>query len=74
MAPFYPTEKLRKINGFENARFEDPYSGGVANSIRHLSIAPRENTMRVRGIENLFIAGEKVDFILDTQKLSLLDI
>lgn len=64
MAPFYPTEKLRKIKGFENARFEDPYSGGVANSIRHLSIAPRENTMRVRGIENLFIAGEKSGFYI----------
>jgi hypothetical protein len=64
MAPFYPIEKLRKIKGFENAKFEDPYSGGVANSIRHLSIAPRENTMRVREIENLFVAGEKSGFYI----------
>ncbi|MEG6586282.1 FAD-dependent oxidoreductase [Dendrosporobacter sp. 1207_IL3150] len=64
MAPFYPIEKLRKIKGFENARFEDPYSGGVANSIRHLSIAPRENTMKVKGIENLFVAGEKSGFYI----------
>ena len=62
MAPFYPIEKLRKIKGFENAKFEDPYSGGVANSIRHLSIAPRENTMKVKEIENLFVAGEKSGF------------
>src|SRR5208337_4716386 len=60
----YPIEKLRKIKGFENAKFEDPYSGGVANSIRHLSIAPRENTMRVAGIENLFVAGEKSGFYI----------
>lgn len=64
MAPFYPLEKLRKIKGFENAKFEDPYSGGVANSIRHLSIAPRENTMKVQGIDNLFVAGEKSGFYI----------
>jgi hypothetical protein len=64
MAPFYPIEKLRKIKGFENAKFEDPYSGGVANSIRHLSIAPRENTMKVKDIENLFVAGEKSGFYI----------
>ncbi|RKD27695.1 Glucose inhibited division protein A [Caminicella sporogenes DSM 14501] len=59
MAPFYPLEKLRKIKGLENARFEDPYSGGIGNSIRYLSIAPRENSMKVKGIDNLFCAGEK---------------
>lgn len=64
MAPFYPIEKLRKVKGFENARFEDPYSAGVANSIRHLSAAPRENTMKVKGIENLFVAGEKSGFLV----------
>lgn len=64
MAPFYPIEKLRKVKGFENVKFEDPYSGGVANSIRHMSIAPRDNTMRVSGIENLFVAGEKSGFYI----------
>lgn len=64
MAPFYPIEKLRKIKGFENVKFEDPYSGGVGNSIRHMSIAPRENTMRASGIENLFVAGEKSGFYI----------
>jgi hypothetical protein len=33
------------------------------NAIRHLSIAPRENTMKVKGIENLFVAGEKVGLL-----------
>lgn len=59
MAPFYPLEKLREIKGLENARFEDPYSGGIGNSIRYLSIAPRDNKMKVKGISNLLCAGEK---------------
>ncbi len=59
MTPFYPLEKLRKIKGLENAKYEDPYSGGIGNSVRYLSVAPRENNMKVKGIENLFCAGEK---------------
>ncbi|MTI48161.1 FAD-dependent oxidoreductase [Sporosalibacterium faouarense] len=59
MTPFYPLEKLRKIKGLENARYEDPYSGGLGNSIRYLSIAPRSNSMKVNGINNLLCAGEK---------------
>ncbi|MFT9498152.1 FAD-dependent oxidoreductase [Anaerosolibacter sp.] len=64
MAPFYPLERLRAIRGFENAKYEDPYSGGVANSIRHLAIAPRDNMMRVKDIDNLFTAGEKSGFYI----------
>jgi len=59
MTSYYPLEKLRKIPGLENVRFEDPYSGGKANSIRYLSMAPRDNTMKVKGIDNLFVGGEK---------------
>ncbi|MFZ5965805.1 MAG: FAD-dependent oxidoreductase [Bacillota bacterium] len=59
MAPFYPLEKLRKIKGLENSRYEDPYAGGVGNSIRYLSIAPRDNKMKIKGIENMLCAGEK---------------
>lgn len=59
MASFYPLEKLRRIQGLENARYEDPYSGGIGNSIRYLSIAPRDNKMRVDHIDNLLCAGEK---------------
>ncbi len=62
MAPFYPLERLRKIKGFENVKFEDPYSAGIGNSIRYLSIAPRDNHMKVLGIDNLFVAGEKSGF------------
>lgn len=59
MTPFYPLEKLRKIEGCENAKYEDPYSGGIGNSVRYLSMAPRENNMKVKRIKNLFCAGEK---------------
>lgn len=59
MTSYYPLEKLRKIPGLENARYEDPYSGGKANSIRYLSMAPRDNTLKVEGIANLFVGGEK---------------
>lgn len=59
MTSYYPLHKLREIEGLENARYEDPYSGGLGNSIRYLSIAPRDNTMKVSGIKNLFCGGEK---------------
>ena len=59
MAPYFPLQTLKKIPGFENARFEDPYAGGVGNSIRFTTCVPRDDTMLVSGMENLFCAGEK---------------
>lgn len=59
MTPFFPLEKLRKVPGMENARYIDPYAGGKGNSIRYLSVAERENNMKVSGIENLLCGGEK---------------
>jgi len=59
MTPYFPLEVLRTIPGFETARYADPYAGGKGNSIRYLSIAERDNTMRVKGFENLFCGGEK---------------
>ncbi len=59
MAPFYPLMDLRRIPGLENARYEDPYSGGIGNSIRFFAMAPRDNTLRVEGVQNLFCGGEK---------------
>ena len=71
MSPYYPLEKLRKIKGLENARYEDPYSGGKSNSVRYLSIAPRENSMKVVGVDNLFCAGEKSGlFVGHTEAIS----
>ncbi len=59
MTSFYALEDLRKIPGLENARYEDPYSGGKGNSVRYLSMAPRNNSMKVDGLENLLCGGEK---------------
>ena len=59
MAPYMPLEELRQVPGLEKARFEDPYAGGVGNSIRFTAIAPRDNHLKVDGMNNLFCAGEK---------------
>src|SRR5699024_10481244 len=60
-----------KIKGLENARYEDPYSGGKANSVRYLSVAPRDNSMKVTGVDNLFCAGEKSGlFVGHTEAIS----
>lgn len=64
MSPFYPIEKLRKIQGLEKVRFMDPYSGGKGNSIRYLAAAPRTNELKVIGVDNLFCAGEKSGFFI----------
>jgi hypothetical protein len=64
MVPFFPLEALRRIPGFENARYEDPYSGGIGNSIRYIGIAPRDDTLKVDGIENLFCGGEKAGLLV----------
>ncbi len=59
MSPTYPLDMLRQVPGFENARFEDPYAGGVGNSIRFLALSPRDDALKVEGPANLFCAGEK---------------
>lgn len=64
MAPTFPLEKLRKVPGFENARFEDPYAGGIGNSMRYLGMSPRSNALKVDGLNNLFCGGEKAGLLV----------
>lgn len=64
MAPYYPLDVLRRIPGFENARFEDPYAGGIGNSIRYLGMLPRDNNLKVNGLKNVFCAGEKAGLLV----------
>ncbi|MBW2154876.1 MAG: FAD-dependent oxidoreductase [Deltaproteobacteria bacterium] len=64
MSPFFPLDMLREVPGLENARFEDPYAGGIGNSIRYMGMAPRDDALRVEGIENLFCAGEKAGLLV----------
>lgn len=64
MTPFYRLETLHQIPGFENARYEDPYSGGKGNSMRYFAMAPRSNALKVEGVDNLFCAGEKAGLLV----------
>jgi hypothetical protein len=64
MTPFFPLEALRSIPGFENARYEDPYAGGLGNSIRYIGMAPRDDSLKVTGIDNLLCAGEKAGLLV----------
>ncbi len=64
MTPFFPLDLLRAIPGFENARYEDPYAGGLGNSIRYVGMAPRDDALRVEGVANLFCGGEKAGLLV----------
>ncbi len=64
MSPFFPLEALRRIPGFENARFEDPYSGDMGNSMRYMALSPRDNALKVEGLNNLFCGGEKAGLLV----------
>ena len=71
MTPFFELETLRQIPGFENARYVDPYAGGKGNSIRYLSVAEREDSLKVSGVGNLFCGGEKAGlFVGHTEAIS----
>jgi hypothetical protein len=64
MTPFFPLDALREIPGFENARYEDPYAGGKGNSIRYVGMSPRDDSLKVEGVENLFCGGEKAGLLV----------
>jgi hypothetical protein len=59
MTAFFELNKLQSIPGLENARYEDPYAGGKGNSMRFFDMAPRDDAMKVDGLDNVFCAGEK---------------
>ena len=64
MTPFFSLEGLRQIPGFENARYEDPYAGGKGNSMRFFALPPRDNSLLVDNVDNLFCCGEKVGLLI----------
>ena len=64
MTPFFPLDLLRRIPGLETARYEDPYAGGNGNSVRFLAMSPRDNRLKVTGVDNLFCAGEKAGLLV----------
>ena len=64
MTTYFPVDALREIPGFENARYEDPYAGGLGNSIRYIGMAPRDDSLKVEGVDNLFCGGEKAGLLV----------
>jgi threonine dehydrogenase-like Zn-dependent dehydrogenase len=64
MTPFMPLDDLRRVPGMENSRYEDPYAGGRGNSIRYLALSPRDDYLKVEGLDNLFCAGEKAGLLV----------
>jgi hypothetical protein len=64
MTSFYPLDELRRVPGMENARYEDPYAGGKGNSVRYLALAPRDDHLKVEGLDNLLCAGEKAGLLV----------
>ena len=64
MSAYYPLDLLRQIPGFENARFEDPYAGGIGNSMRYFGMLPRDNALKVEGLENVYCGGEKAGLLV----------
>lgn len=64
MSAYYPLNLLRQIPGCANARFEDPYAGGIGNSMRYFGMLPRDNTLQVNGLTNVFCAGEKAGLLV----------
>ncbi|MEM5774398.1 MAG: FAD-dependent oxidoreductase, partial [Anaerolineaceae bacterium] len=64
MTPYFPLDDLRKIPGMENSRYEDPYAGGRGNSMRYIGMSPRNDDLKVIGLENLFCAGEKAGLLV----------
>jgi folate-dependent tRNA-U54 methylase TrmFO/GidA len=64
MTPYFPLKALRRIPGFENARYEDPYAGGMGNSIRYVGMSPRDDALKVDGVDNLYCGGEKAGLLV----------
>jgi folate-dependent tRNA-U54 methylase TrmFO/GidA len=64
MTSFLPLHVLRTVPGFENARFADPFGGGRGNSIRYVNMAPRNDALKIEGLDNVFCGGEKAGLLV----------
>lgn len=57
---YTPLDELRKVPGLEQAVYADPYAGTIGNGVRYMAITPRGDALNVPGVENLFVASEKL--------------
>lgn len=64
MTSYFPLEVLRTLEGFQDAQYADPYSGGKGNSVRFMAMAPCDDSLKVSGAVNLFCAGEKTGLMV----------
>jgi len=64
MTSYFALNDLRQIKGLENAKYEDPYSGGQGNSMRYMGVALCDDNLRADKMENLFCGGEKSGVIV----------
>ncbi|OPZ74778.1 MAG: tRNA (uracil-5-)-methyltransferase Gid [Firmicutes bacterium ADurb.Bin456] len=64
MTSYFPLEVLRTLEGFQDAQYADPYSGGRGNSVRFMAMAPCDDSLKVSGAANLFCAGEKTGLMV----------
>ncbi|MGE5095379.1 MAG: FAD-dependent oxidoreductase [Betaproteobacteria bacterium] len=65
MTAHMPLDKLRRVPGLENVRYDDPYAGTVGNSMRYAALSPRDDAMQVVGpVDNLFCGGEKAGLLV----------
>ncbi len=64
MASYLPLNILNSLPGLERAEYKDPYSGGVGNSIRFVERCPMDASLKVKGTENLYVAGEKAGLLV----------
>jgi hypothetical protein len=64
MTSFLPLNVLRTVPGFANARFADPFGGGRGNSIRYVNMAPRNDALKIEGLDNVFCGGEKAGLLV----------
>lgn len=58
-AGYLSLSKLRSLPGLEMAQIEDPMGGGKFGFIKSVSMTPRDNSLKVKGLANMFVAGEK---------------
>ncbi len=57
---YTPLDELRKVSGLERAIYGDPIAGTIGNAVRYMALTPRGDALNVPGVENLFVASEKL--------------
>ena len=57
---YTPLEELRRTPGLEEAVFAEPYAGTMGSPVRFMSVTPRDDALKVPGVDNMLVASEKL--------------